>query len=56
MPMTIQHITDEQFPLYDAIPSRFTVESVLRVDVVDGGLGGFRLVEEPMTTPYVKDY
>jgi GNAT superfamily N-acetyltransferase len=56
LPVSIRQITAEQFPLYDTLPMHFTVTSVLRVEVVDGGLGGFRLVEEPLATPYVKDY
>lgn len=54
--VSIRQITAEQFAPYDALPMRFTVTSVLRVDVVDGGLGGFRLTEEQLATPYVKDY
>lgn len=54
--ISVRQIAAAEFPLYDVLPSRFTVTSVLRVDVVDGGLGGLRLVEELMETPYVKDY
>jgi len=56
MTVTIQTIGTEQFSLYDAIPINFEVTSVLRVEVVDGGFGGFRLVEEALDTPYLKDY
>lgn len=56
MGLVIDEISAALYPLYDAIPIRYTVTSVLRVEVVDGGLGGFRLVEEQLTTPYVKDY
>ncbi len=56
MPLVIEEIGPESYPLYDAIPIAYTVESVLRVDVLDGGLGGFRLVEEKLPAPYVKDY
>jgi GNAT superfamily N-acetyltransferase len=52
----IEPIGADRYPLYDAIPAWYTVESVLRVEVVDGGLGGFRLVEEKLSTPYIKDY
>jgi streptothricin acetyltransferase len=54
--LVIEEIGPESYPLYDAIPITYTVESVLRVEVVDGGLGGFRLVEEVLPTPYTKDY
>jgi ribosomal protein S18 acetylase RimI-like enzyme len=56
MGLVIEEIGADHYPLYDAIPIAYTVESVLRVDVVDGGLGGFRLVEEQLPAPYVKDY
>jgi len=38
------------------IPIRFEVESILRVEEVDGGVGGLLLREEPVEQPYVKDY
>lgn len=56
MPVTIREITADQFLLYDAIPNWFGVESVLRVEVIDGGLGGFRLVEEPVAESFIKTY
>lgn len=56
MPLAIEEIGPESYPLYDAVPTAYTVESILRVEVVDGGLGGFRLVEEKLPAPYVKDY
>jgi len=56
MPLVIEEIGPESYPLYDAIPIAYTVESVLRVDALDGGLGGFRLVEEVLPSPYTKDY
>jgi GNAT superfamily N-acetyltransferase len=56
MSVIIREIAAAQFPLYNAIPNWFRVESVLRVEVVDGGLGGFRMIEEPVTEPFVKGY
>jgi len=56
MTLVIEEIGPESYPLYDAIPIAYTVESMLRVDVLDGGLGGFRLVEEKLPAPYIKDY
>lgn len=41
---------------YSSIPISFEVRSILRVDLVDAGLGGIRLNEEPVARPYVKDY
>lgn len=56
MGLVIEEIGADQHPQYDAIPAWYKVESVFRVEVVDGGLGGFRLVEERVSTPYVKAY
>jgi len=56
MSVVIREISADQFPLYDAIPNWFRVESVLRVEAVDGGLGGFRMIEECVVEPFVKDY
>jgi hypothetical protein len=42
----IGRIGGAEFALYDAIPSRFIVASLCRVEPIGGGLGGFRLMEE----------
>lgn len=39
-----------------AIPAAFRVERLLRVTVTAGGLGGIALAEEPVATPWLKDY
>ena len=54
MSIIVREITADQFQLYDAIPNWFRVDSVFRVEVVDGGLGGFRLVEEYVAEPFIK--
>ncbi len=41
---------------YATIPCAFEVRSVLEVELVDGGMGGMRLVEKVISPPYVKDY
>lgn len=41
---------------YARMPIAFTVESKLRLEVVDRGLRGFELIEEQVAAPYVKDY
>ena len=41
---------------YGAIPISFTVDSRYRVEPIDRGLGGWRLTEERVAPPYVKDY
>lgn len=56
MPITIEEIRADRFPLYDAIPTWFEVKSVLRVDDMQAGLGGFRLVEEEVAEPFIRDY
>jgi ribosomal protein S18 acetylase RimI-like enzyme len=56
MPITIQEIDTDQFPHYGAIPNSYRVTSMFRIEVIDGGLGGFRLVEEHLAEPYVRDY
>jgi len=52
----VAQIGEAQFGLYDAIPSRFTVRSLFRVEPIGGGLGGFRLIEQPVAVPFVKTY
>jgi ribosomal protein S18 acetylase RimI-like enzyme len=44
------------YPLYTLIPSRFLAESIYRVEQIDGGNGGLRLVEEPLDQILVRDY
>lgn len=43
-------------PEYARIPISFEVRSVLEVQLVDGGLRGFRLTERPVDPPTIKDY
>jgi GNAT superfamily N-acetyltransferase len=56
MMVEIQEVDREALGQYAQVSSAFDVESVLRVEPVDGGLGGLRLREEPVVPPYVKDY
>jgi GNAT superfamily N-acetyltransferase len=49
-------VTAENLAAYATVSIAFTVESRLRLDLVDKGLGGFSLTEEPVETPWVKDY
>lgn len=51
-------ITEDSFDClgeYASIPIAFEVKSRLGIHLIDGGLGGIRLVEEPVA-PYTKDY
>jgi GNAT superfamily N-acetyltransferase/biotin operon repressor len=41
---------------YGSVPIRFTVTSVLDVQPIENGLGGWRLIEHPLAMPYEKDY
>jgi len=52
----IIEIGPERLDEYDRLPSNFLVRAILQVELLDGGLGGMRLVEIPVAEPYVKDY
>ena len=54
--LEIRAIPPSDLGLYAQVPIRFEVRSRLRVALVNGGLGGMRLVEELVDPPYVKDY
>lgn len=56
MPISINRIGPDQYSLYNCIPSRFKVTSFFRVEEVEKGLGGFRMVEEEVPEPYIKTY
>ena len=56
MTVEIREVGPENLGRYGTIPIRFCVDRVLRVDEVDGGLGGLTLTQQPVETPYVKDY
>jgi ribosomal protein S18 acetylase RimI-like enzyme len=43
-------------PDYSTVPIAFTVASRLRIETINQGLGGLKLVEEKITPPYIKDY
>jgi GNAT superfamily N-acetyltransferase len=45
----------DDLPAYAQVPIAFQVKSRLRVESVNGGLGGLVLMEEPVA-PYTKDY
>jgi len=56
MPLEIKQVGLDLLATYAAIPISFKVESILRVEAIDRGLGGLALVEEKASPPYVKDY
>ena len=41
---------------YARVPIAFTVRAQLSVELLDGSLGGMKLVETPVDPPYLKDY
>ena len=47
--------TVEALKDYGRVSIAFRVETQFRVDEIDNGFGGFRLVEERVHLPYVKD-
>jgi GNAT superfamily N-acetyltransferase len=56
MAVQIRDLDPEAFEHYPQIPISFRVESRLRVKAIDGGFGGFRLTEELVEEPYIKNY
>lgn len=56
MSVEIREVDAEAMAEYAKVPIRFRVSSFFRVEGAGEGPGTFRLVEEPVVTPYVKDY
>jgi streptothricin acetyltransferase len=56
MESEIRQAGPEELPRYALVPIRFWVHSLLRVEPIEGGLGGLRLIEDPVRPPYLKDY
>jgi GNAT superfamily N-acetyltransferase len=56
MPFTIVEVGTESLREYSTVPIAFEVQTMFRVDPIDGGLGGITLTEEPVGKPYIKDY
>lgn len=54
--MKIREAPTSELPIYGRIPIAFEVREVLDCISLDGGLGGFRLRERRLDTPYIKDY
>jgi GNAT superfamily N-acetyltransferase len=54
--LEIVEITPRELTRYAKIPISFTVDSILAVEAVEGGLEGLRLCERPILMPYIKDY
>jgi GNAT superfamily N-acetyltransferase len=47
--------TSDVLSEYEKVPISFSVESCFRVELLQNGLGGIKLIEEPVT-PYLKNY
>ena len=56
MKITVEEVGPDRLTEYARIPISFMVQSILRVEAPQPGELGFRLVEEPVSQPYVKDY
>jgi GNAT superfamily N-acetyltransferase len=54
--LVIEEIGPDRLCEYAEIPIAFEVKSILKVELIDGGLGGIRLKEERIEPAYVKDY
>jgi GNAT superfamily N-acetyltransferase len=56
MKIAIEEISPERLVEYNRIPQCLIVKSILRVELVNQGLGGMLLREFPVDVPYLKDY
>ena len=55
MTVVIREIGCEEYARYAEVDPSYEVRSILRVVPVERGLGGLRLVEEPIARPYTKN-
>jgi GNAT superfamily N-acetyltransferase len=55
MPIKIFEIGAEKLSEYSQIPIQFEAQSILDVELIDGGLGGMKLTEKK-AQPFIKDY
>ena len=56
MRVNIYQVGISSLPIYASISISFRVESFFRIQVINHGLGGFRLCKEKVDPPYLKDY
>jgi GNAT superfamily N-acetyltransferase len=54
--LSIQEESIERLDEHASISIAFLVERILAVSLTDGGLGGVRLLEAPVASPWTKDY
>ena len=55
MDFRIQEESPDVLSKYGQVPIALEVKSRFRVELADNGLGGIRLVEEPVDPPYIKN-
>lgn len=53
--MEIERIGLDRLAEYNAVPMLTHIDSRISVQSLDGGFGGFRLVDEPVDRPWIKD-
>ncbi len=56
MSLEILQMGTDSLSRYSEVPISFLVESVYRLEPKSDGLGGIELREEPVSSPYIKDY
>jgi GNAT superfamily N-acetyltransferase len=56
MSVQIIEIGPDRLSEYSLVPSRLIVRTILRLELVNGGLGGMLFREEPAEHTYTKDY
>jgi len=55
MSIKIQNVGSDMLKVYASIPISFKVETFFRIEAIDKGLGGFKILEETVA-PYIKNY
>ncbi len=56
MALEVVEVSLDRLEDYAGVPISFQVESILKIDLVDSGLGGATLGEVPIKPAYLKDY
>ncbi len=56
MALKVVEVGPDRLEDYAGVPISFQVESILKIDLVDSGLGGATLEEVPIKPAYLKDY
>ena len=56
MEISIIEETPEDLPQYEKVSIAFLVETRFCVELLESGLGGIKMTEEILETPFVKDY